>query len=252
MVNLQKILRKGKAMYLAYDQGMEHGPEEFTDANVDPLSIIDLAQKGGYTGMIFQKGIAEKYTLEIKKSKIPLIIKLNGKTSLPDGEPVSRQLCSVKEAKKLGAVAVGYTIYLGSAYESIMLQEFERIVDEAHAFHIPVIAWIYPRGKAVKKKTSGELMVYAARVGLEIGADMVKLKYSGNVKDLKWAIAAAGRTKVVIAGGVKTSERTFLKEAKDVMKAGATGLAIGRNAWQHKHPLKISKEVKKIIFGKIH
>ena len=126
-VKLNSILRKGKGMFLAYDQGMEHGPVEFNDKNVSPESIIEIAKKGKYTGIIVGKGIAEKYQKEIMKSGVPLIIKLNGKTNLYRGEPMSEQLCTVKEALALNAKAVGYTIYLGSAYEHQMLKEFENI-----------------------------------------------------------------------------------------------------------------------------
>jgi class I fructose-bisphosphate aldolase len=99
--NLQKLLTKGKAIFLAYDQGLEHGPTDFNDKNVDPLYIIDIAKKGKFNAVIFQKGIAEKYNNEIKKTKIPLIVKLNGKTNLRKGEPISAQNCSVEEAINL-------------------------------------------------------------------------------------------------------------------------------------------------------
>jgi len=248
-VNLSKITKKGKALYLAYDQGLEHGPSvDFNDKNIDPLYIIDIAKKGNYQGLVFQKGIAEKYQEEIKKSKIPLIIKLNGKTALYKGEALSRQLCTVQEAIKLGAKAVGYTIYIGSQHESIMMQEFEKIEREAHAKGLPVIAWIYPRGKAINDDTSREIMSYATRTALELGADMVKLKYGSNPNDLKWAVKAAGRTKVVIAGGSKKYDEVFLKEVKDIMTTGAIGLAVGRNVWQNKDPMKITKQIQQIIY----
>jgi len=247
-MNLNKILRKGKALFLAYDQGLEHGPTDFNDKNVDPNYIIDIARKGKYTGIILQKGIAKKYKKEITASKVPLIVKLNGKTNLVKGEPLSRQLCTVKEAVKLGAAAVGYTIYLGSKHESIMMQEFEKIQRKAHKQNIPTIAWIYPRGKAVKGKSSKELMAYAARAGLEIGADMIKINYSGNPKDLRWAVKSASRTKIVIAGGMKKTEKVLLKQTREIMKSGAIGLAIGRNIWQSKEPQKITNKIKKIIW----
>lgn len=248
-VNLKKITRKGKALFLAYDQGLEHGPTDFNDENVDPNYIIEIAKKGKYNALIFQKGIAEKYNSEIKKSKIPLIIKLNGKTNLTHDEPISRQLCTVDEALKLGAVAVGYTIYIGSQYENIMMQEFEEIERQAHKLGLPVITWIYPRGKGVKGKTSRELMAYAARVGLEIGADIIKLQYDGHLDDLIWAVKSAGKAKVVVAGGVKADEKTFMKQVKEIIDSGSIGLAIGRNVWQAKEPLKVTQEIKKVIWG---
>jgi len=248
-MKLNKLLKKGKAIFLAYDQGLEHGPEDFNDKNVDPLYIIDIARKGRYNALVFQKGIAEKYKKEIKASKIPLIIKLNGKTKLSKGEPISRQLCSVDEAIKLGADAVGYTIYIGSEHESVMMDEFADIERNAHKKKIPVVLWAYPRGKGVKGKSKAKLMAYAARVGLEVGADIVKISYNGNIKDLKWAVKNAGKTKVVIAGGVKKGETQLLKQVKEIMNAGCTGLAIGRNVWQSKEPFKISKKIKQAVFN---
>jgi len=248
VISLKKITTKGKALFLAYDQGLEHGPSDFNDKNVDPEYIIDIAKKGKYNAVVFQKGIAEKYKDEIKKSRVPLIIKLNGKTNLVKGDPISVQLCSVSEAIKLGAKAVGYTIYIGSIHEAEMFKEFEKIEREAHSKKIPVIAWIYPRGKGIKGKSEKELMAYAARTGLEIGADIVKLQYDGKVKDFQWAVKSAGKTKIVVAGGVKKDKILFLKQVKEIMSSGAIGLAIGRNVWQDKNPLEITKKIKKVIW----
>jgi len=245
MVSLKKIIKKGRVLYLAYDQGLEHGPEDFNDKNVDPEYVIDIANKGKYNAFICQKGIAEKYK---DKIKIPLIIKLNGKTNLVKGDPISRTLCTVKEAIKLGAIAVGYTVYIGSEHENIMFQEFEKIQKEAHARGLPVIMWAYPRGKSVKGKSKTKLMAYACRVGLELGADIVKVAYNGNLHDLKWAVTNAGKTKVVVAGGMKKGEKELLSKAKEIMKSGCVGLAIGRNIWQSKEPMKITEKLKKIVF----
>lgn len=247
--SLKSITTKGKAIYLAYDQGLEHGPTDFNDRNVDPLYIIDIAKKGKYNGIIFQKGIAEQYQREIKRSKVPLIVKLNGKTSLLKGEPYSPLLCSVREALQLGAKAVGYTLYIGSAHEAQMLEEFEIIQEEAHRHGLPVIIWMYPRGKAIKNEYDKDLLAYAARIALELGADMIKMKYNGNPKDLLWILKAAGKVKVLIAGGSKTTEKELLAEAKTLMAAGCTGLAIGRNIWQSENPLEITRKLKKVIWS---
>ncbi len=248
-IKLSKILRRGRGMFLAYDQGMEHGPTDFNDKNVDPAYIIDIAKKGKFSAVIFQKGIAEKYRAEIKKSGVPLIVKLNGKTNLVKGEPVSRAICSVEEAVKLGAVAVGYTIYIGSEFEEEMLSEAGEVIEEAHARGLAVVVWIYPRGKSVKGKKKGELMAYAARVGLEIGADVVKLHSTGVKKDVEWAVESAGKCKVVVAGGSFKKESDLIKEVSMSVKAGCVGVAIGRNVWQTKKPLEVAKKLRGVIWG---
>ncbi|MAG50850.1 hypothetical protein CL621_04410 [archaeon] len=244
-IKFGRIIKKGKSLLLAYDQGLEHGPADFNDKNIDPAYILEIAKKGKYNGVILQKGVAEKYY----NNEAPLILKLNGKTNLIKGDPVSTQLCSVKEAIKLGAKAVGYTIYVGSKHEAKMFRDFSKIQKEAHNHKMPVIAWMYPRGKAIKNEKSKRVLAYTARIGLEIGADIIKIKYSGNVESFKWIVKSAGKTKVLVAGGPKLSKRGILKEAYDAMKSGASGMAIGRNVWQYKEPLKMTKALKEIIFN---
>lgn len=240
------FLRNGKGMLLAYDQGLEHGPsKDFDDRNIDPAFIMEMAAKGKFTGVVFQKGPAERFY----DGKVPLIVKVNGKSSLPKGEPLSRQLCSVEHAVSLGAKGVGYTIYLGSAHERIMFTEFGRIQEEAHERGIAAIAWVYPRGEAVQDDTSREIVSYAARAGLELGADAVKIKYTGDSGSFAWAVRSAAGIKVFMSGGPKAStEQAFLEQVKGVMDAGGSGLAVGRNVWQNKQPLKMAEKLRKVIF----
>ena len=231
VVSFDRFLTKGKSVLLAYDHGLEHGPSDFDERSVDPGFVVDLASRTGVNMVALQRGLAEKYY----DRKVPLVIKLNGKTNILGGEPLSSQICSVKEAMRLGASAVGYTIYPGSVHENVMLQEFGRIVEEAHQEGMPAIAWVYPRGAAVKNDTSRELVSYAARVGLEAGADAVKIKYTGDPDSFRWAVKAAGKAKV------------FMRQLRGVMDAGATGVAVGRNVWQNENPLRMAQRIKAIV-----
>lgn len=241
------FLQNEKGVLLAYDQGLEHGPtKDFNEKSVDPKYILDIAEKGKFTGIIFQKGVAEKYY----DGKTPLIIKVNGKSSLPKGEPLASQNCSVKRAKELGAKAVGYTIYLGSAHENLMLHEFGKIQEEAHDLDLAAIAWVYPRGEAVPNDSAPDVVAYAARAGLEAGADAVKIKYTGDPGTFSWAVKSAGAAKVFMSGGPKApTDEAFLKQVKGVMDAGGTGLAVGRNVWQHERPLEMAAALREIIFN---
>ena len=253
---LRPFLHKNKVLFLAYDHGLEHGPKDLIGQSINPEYILDLAVKGSYTGIILQKGIAEKYyTGTSYQRKIPLILKINGKTNIPEiVDPYSPVNCSVEYAKKLGAKAVGYTIYLGSKQEERMFADFGKIQEQAHQLKMAAIAWIYPHTKResiaeVESEVSPEITAYAARVGLELGADMIKIKYSGSEQAFKKAVEAAGKTKVVLSGGSKIGEEEFLNIAEIIMKAGAAGIAVGRNVFQHQDPLAITEKIKKIIFN---
>ena len=246
------IGKNGKVMLLAYDQGFEHGPTDFDEKSIDPNYILDIARSGLFTGVIFQEGVAAKYYPSASSGQAglpPLIVKLNGKTSFQGEEPLSLQLCTVDKAIELGAAAVGYTIYVGSEHEEQMLTEFSRIEDEAHAKGLVVIAWMYPRGKKVEgKQTTKETLAYAARLGMELNADYVKIAYSGDVESFKWVVAAAGKTKVLVQGGKKMIWSELEAEVMGALTAGAAGIAVGRNVWQDPNPKEISKKLAELIF----
>ena len=243
---MDTFLKDGKGIILAYDQGLEHGPStDFDNRNVDPAFIIDLSSRGGFTGLALQKGVAERYY----DGKVPLIVKVNGKSNLVKGEPLSRQTCSVEYAVSLGAKAVGYTIYLGSQHEAEMFAEFGRIQEEAHEKGIAAISWVYPRGAAITNDTAKEVVAYAARAALELGADAAKIKYTGDTQSFSWAVRSAGRTRVFMSGGPKApTNEAFLSQVRGAVDAGATGVAVGRNVWQHAEPLKMADLLKQVVF----
>jgi class I fructose-bisphosphate aldolase len=272
---IERILPTGKAMILAYDQGFEHGPRDFWG---NPESrkleyILDIAKRGKFTGIVLHAGLAEKYQAEIRESGVPLILKLNGKSELyTEEDPFSPQLYSVADALSFGASAVGYTVYSGSKYEDQMHKEFAQIIRQAHQEGIPAIGWMYPRGKSLfDRKSSSKtfkiaqeekekekslaidetpsIVAYGARIGLELGADLVKVKYTGSTDSFKWVVECANPTKVVMSGGEMIEDEEFLSRIKGALNAGAVGIAVGRNVWQRPEPMDITKEIHQIIFG---
>ena len=235
-----------KALFLAYDQGFEHGPKDFNLNNVNPKSIIDIAEKSkSYTGIILLPGTAEKF-YDVKKHSVPIIVKLNSKTSFTN-EILSLQNCSVKRAKKIGAKAVGYTIYPGSVYEQKMFVELGRIIEEAHKENLKVVVWAYPRGNNIDELNT-DVIAYAARIASELGADYIKLKYNGDKPGFEWILKNSGKAKVLVSGGSKKSIKEEFEIIREVVSLGADGVAIGRNVWQDEKPLSFSKAIESIIF----
>ena len=120
---IKELLKNNKGVFLALDHGLEHGPKDFNQRTIDAEYVFNIAKEGKYNALILQKGLAMKY-YDSYRYKIPLILKLNGKTTMPKGlQPYSPQLCSVSKAIKLGADAVGYTIFYGSPFEREILKE---------------------------------------------------------------------------------------------------------------------------------
>ena len=161
-------LGNGTAIFLPYDQGLEHGPRDFfaNPAASDPRYIIKLALEGGFNGIALQIGLAEKFYWDYA-GEVPLILKLNGKTEIPsDEEALSPVHASVADAVRLGADAVGYTLYVGTpAQEPDFAQLRPGSCRRASSSGMPLIVWAYPRGSAIEAK-GGKDSFYAVTTRL--------------------------------------------------------------------------------------
>ncbi len=243
----------GTLMVLPLDQGLEHGPTDFfpNPPALDTRFQFRLAVEGRYSAIALGVGLAEKYMQE-HAGQVPLILKLNGKTNIPDdAEAVSPAFASVEDAVRLGADAVGYTVYVGSPRQDVEIREFGRVRRECERLGMPLVVWAYPRGRDVEAKGGkGSLFAqdYAARVAEELGADVVKLHepaadpaaspepYRSLREDaparLRRVVRSAGRVMVLFSGGVKQDDdAAVLRKVKLYMECGAAGVMFGRNMW---------------------
>ena len=268
----------GTLLMLPIDQGLEHGPVDFL-ANppaLDPEFQLKLAKEGGYSGIVFEVGLATKYMRDYV-GEVPLVLKLNGKTNIPPADnALSPVMASVEDAVRLGAEAVGYTLYVGSPAQAEDFVQFGRVRQEAERYGMPVIVWSYPRGSAVEVKGGQETLYaveYAARVANELGADIVKLNLpkcdEGRLKTpkdyaaIEWdnhsdadvtritqrVVAAAGRAMVLFSGGSKLGDEDLVAKAHACMAGGATGLIFGRNMWQREwqDALAMTRRIKDVM-----
>ncbi|WP_129116886.1 class I fructose-bisphosphate aldolase [Halegenticoccus tardaugens] len=243
------ITRDGKALILAYDHGLEHGPVDFEPVpqTIDPETVFEVATHDAVTALAVQKGVAEGYYPSYEDD-VTLLAKLNGTSNLWMGEPDSSVNWSVDYAADIGADAVGFTVYGGSNNEVEMTEEFRKAHEAARANDMAVVMWSYPRGQGLKNDTSAGTIAYAARMGLELGADITKIKYPGSGEAMEWACRAAAGTKVVMSGGSKADDRAFLETVETAMNAGASGLAVGRNVFQRENPTEILDALEAVIF----
>lgn len=271
----------GTLLLLPIDQGLEHGPVDFfpNPPSADPEFQLRLAREGGYSGIVFQIGLAAKYMREYA-GKVPLVLKVNGKTAIPpDEEALSPLTASVEDAVRLGADAVGYTLYVGSPRQADDFVQFEEVREEAERYGIPIIVWSYPRGSAIETKGGRDGLFavdYAARVANELGADVVKLNLPKCPSDrsampeeyrhIEWdpddndavteiasrVVKSAGRALVLFSGGSKLGDEDLLAKAHACMAAGATGLIFGRNMWQRPwdEALAMTRRIKHDVMSK--
>jgi class I fructose-bisphosphate aldolase len=263
-------LRNGTAIFLPYDQGLEHGPRDFfaNPMASDPAYIARLAIEGGFNGIAIQIGLAEKFYWDYA-GEVPLILKLNGKTDIPsDAEALSPVNASVEEAVRLGADAVGYTLYVGTPAQDRDFEQYRKIRADAQRLGMPLIVWAYPRGSAIEAKGGKDSFYavdYAARTASELGADVVKVNFPHPEKragvksayDVEFSsqqaidavVRSANRTLVLVSGGAKAGDEAMLEKARESMEAGGTGLIFGRNVWQrdYEESLRFVDRLKEIL-----
>ncbi len=268
----------GKMMLLPVDQGVEHGPRDFF-ANPPSANLefqLNLALEANYSGIVCHIGLAEKH-LRKYAGRVPLVLKINGKTSIPpDDFPFSPLDASVEDAIRLGADAVGYTLYVGSPREADDIAQFTQVRQECRRYGIPLIMWAYPRGPHAETRGGGRdslaMVDYAARMANELGATLAKVnlpvppkggtydpqgpfKAYNAFKDiseeeaLKMVLQSAGRTGVLISGGSKLSDEELIHKVRLCLDAGVDGLIFGRNMWQRKYEdaIKLSREIMEMM-----
>lgn len=248
---LKATRNTGRLMLFACDQKVEHLNKDFfgegiDPADLDPEHLFRVADKGVVGVMATQRGMVARYGADYPE--INYLVKMNSKTNLvktDQDDPYSAllsELDAVLAMREAGVniVGVGYTIYLGSEYESTMLSEAGELIAEAHAAGLITVLWIYPRGKAVADEKSVDTIAGAAGVALCLGSDFVKVNppHESDGRDqfenLAIASAAAGRTGLVCAGGSSVEPEEFLAQLyKQIHVGGAQGNATGRNIHQH-------------------
>ncbi|HRV74394.1 MAG TPA: fructose-bisphosphate aldolase [Caldisericia bacterium] len=261
----------GKLLILPIDQGVEHGPVDFLSNpdSANPKYQFEMALRGDYSAIAVHIGLAVKYHSEFA-GLVPLVLKINGKTNIPSDENAFSPLtATVEDAVRLGADAVGYTLYAGSPRQDDDIEQLCHVRTECDRFGMPLIVWSYPRGAAVEKKGGKDSLYaidYAARLALELGADVIKLNYpklvygkgepekytnleTDEIKAMERLVISAGNAGVIVSGGSKISDEQLLDKVSNSLRAGVMGLIFGRNMWQR--PMEEALELTEKIHQKI-
>jgi class I fructose-bisphosphate aldolase len=267
----------GTLLLLPIDQGIEHGPRDFfpNPASKDPEYQFRLAAEAGYSAIACQIGLAEKYYPDYA-GQVPLILKVNGKTDVPpDDEALSTTNASVEDAVRLGADAVGYTLYVGSPRQDEDLHQLQGVREACDRYGMPLVIWAYPRGRDIQAKGGRDSFYaidYAARMAMEMGADVVKLNMPklnpdkdkdapapynemeiSQAEAIRHCVGSAGRALVVLSGGSRTDDDTVLEHTRMILEAGGSGVIFGRNVWQREwsDALEIIGQIKETLLSHV-
>lgn len=244
-IRMERIKNRntGRTVIVPMDHGISMGP---IDGLQDMKRAIHDVAEGGANAIVEHKGLVVEGHRR-KGKDIGLIIHLSASTSLSPYPNVKTLVCSVEEAIKLGADAVSIHINLGNGQEKEMLNDFGRVSYEARMWGMPLLAMMYPRGEKIKNEYDVDAVKHAARVGDEMGADLVKVSYTGSMETFKEVVTGCA-VPVVIAGGPKMdSDREILEMVKGSIEAGGAGVSIGRNVFQHKDPTQMVRAICAIV-----
>lgn len=238
---LNRIFRSdGRTVIIPMDHGVTLGPVQ---GLVNMQEIVDKLAKGDVDAIVVHKGIAKT----VNTGSIGLIVHLSASTKLGPDPNRKVKVCSVEEALRMGADAVSVHINVGAPSEHEMLMKLGNIADECDNLGVPLLAMMYPRGPNVTNEYDPETVAHAARLGAELGADIIKTNYTGSVETFQRVVQGCPAP-VIIAGGPKAkTERDVLEATSGSIKAGGVGVSIGRNVFQHENPTGMTKALSAIV-----
>jgi predicted phospho-2-dehydro-3-deoxyheptonate aldolase len=222
------------------DHGVTLGPVQGLE---DMQLAVNNVVSGGADAVLFHKGIAK----HVNVGNAGLIVHVSASTRLGGSPNLKVGVCTLNEAIRLGADAVSAHINIGTEYEDKMLELLGELSQECDSFGIPLLAMMYPRGPNIKNEHEFELVSHAARIGAELGADIVKTVYTGDNESFRKVVRSCP-VPVVVAGGPRMkTDADVLELAQNSVSAGAAGLSFGRNVFQHANPQKISRALATIV-----
>jgi predicted phospho-2-dehydro-3-deoxyheptonate aldolase len=247
-IRLERIMNRmsGRTIIVPMDHGITVGP---IAGLTDMATTVDLVVNGGANAIIIHKGLVKAGHRGSGKD-VGLIIHLSGSTSLSPDPNAKVLVCRVEEAVRLGADAVSIHINLGAPTDADMLSTFGDVSRLCQMWGMPLLAMIYTRGKKIKNEYDVRYVKHAARVGAELGADIVKVNYTGSPESFR-EVTAACPVPVVIAGGEKMeTDRELLEMVDGSLRGGGRGLSIGRNVFQHPDPSAIIRALNALVHEK--
>jgi fructose-bisphosphate aldolase / 2-amino-3,7-dideoxy-D-threo-hept-6-ulosonate synthase len=223
---------------------MDHGVTIGPCVGIENMqTTVKSLLMGNVDAILVHKGIAKR----VDAGKAGLIIMLSGASNLTPNQNSKVQVCSVQEAVRLGADAVSVHVNVGAQDEDKMLVTLGRVANECDLFGMPLLAMMYPRGPKITNEHAPEVVAHAARLGAELGADIIKTNYTGDIETFKDVVECCP-VPVVIAGGPKAkTSKDILEMTVDAMKAGSAGLSIGRNVFQHENPSAMVRALSAIV-----
>jgi predicted phospho-2-dehydro-3-deoxyheptonate aldolase len=244
-IRLERIIDRnsGKTVIIPMDHGVTVGPIE---GLADMRTTVSKVVACGANAILMHKGMVQAGHRGTGRD-VGLIIHLSAGTSISPDPNAKELVCSVEEAIKLGADAVSIHINLGAETDREMLAQLGFVSEQCLEWQMPLVAMMYTRGPKIKNQFDVANVKHAARVGAELGADIVKVPYTGSIESFTEVVQGCP-VPVVIAGGPKMdSDEDIFKMVDGALKAGAAGLSIGRNAFQHEKPEKIVQALCKMV-----
>lgn len=237
---LDRIGTDGRYLTIPMDHGLTLGAVRGLP-NIE--ETIDAVTRGGADAVLTQKGIAPR--VHPNKNGAGYIVHLNGSTANGPDEADKRMTGTVEAAIRAGADAVSLHLNVGSEYEPTQIEALAEVTERASQFGMPVLAMTYARGPGVDE-TDPERLAHAARLGEELGADLIKTGYSGDAESFARVVDSTALP-VLIAGGEPAGDRASLEAVRGAMDAGAAGVSMGRTVFQHDDPEAMTRAVSGVV-----
>lgn len=244
-IRLKHLFKHGERLLIVpMDHGITIGP---VPGLTDIEATIKAVSKGGADAVILHQGLAKGGGNSIGPRGCELILHLSASTSLGPDSNRKEIVAPVERAIELGATAVSIHVNLGAVFEAEMIADFGFISTQCNRWGMPLLAMMYVRDGSRESEYDPVKIRHAARVAEELGADLIKVNYTGDPDSFATVVEGV-TTPVIIAGGPKMgSTAELLEMVAGAVTAGAKGAAIGRNIFQDPNPELLVKSIRQTI-----
>lgn len=234
--------KSNRQVCVAMDHSPAIGPCE---GLIDPVATIAAVCEGKPDTIFTHFGNIKKAMPVLAASRTPFLLSISTATTKSADPSRVYLVDSVEHALLIGACGVSMRIFVGAPYDYEMIQNLAHVAEECEKLGMPLMAMMYPYGS--DNMLDPEHLKHAARIGAELGADIVKTYYTGDPQTFK-QVTESCPAPIVMSGGPKADEPIdFLNMVRGALDGGAMGIAVGRNVWQSKQPVKMLEAINLVV-----
>jgi fructose-bisphosphate aldolase / 2-amino-3,7-dideoxy-D-threo-hept-6-ulosonate synthase len=209
-----------------------------------PTWIVEQVVAGGANAILASPGFIRATAASLPPT-VGIVLRVSLTAGLSKQSTQETPIATVNTALQLDADAVAVSVFFGREGDIEIYTWLASLIQACSAYDLPVVAEMMPPENSMFKP---EAIAHAARIGFEIGADIIKTNYCGQVEAFRQVVASVP-IPIIVAGGPKQANELSVADfTRDAVAGGAAGVAIGRRVWQSENPCDVTRQIHQALW----